>query len=58
MAGEPVFADPCWDLRGESPDKEHASDDVILQLIDGRWAVMHLAWRRQPECRRGAHAFL
>lgn len=29
--------------------RAQASDDVLLLLEDGRWAIVHLTWRGAPE---------
>jgi hypothetical protein len=40
----PLFGHP-----GEVIARSEASDDVLLLLEDGRWAIVHLTWRGAPE---------
>lgn len=36
-------------VSGEVIARSGASDDVLLLLEDGRWALVHMTWRRTPE---------
>jgi hypothetical protein len=40
---------PLIGCSGEVVARSEASDDVLLLLQDGRWAIVHLTWRRAPE---------
>jgi len=49
LRAEAAAGHPLSGVSAEVIARSSALDDVLILLEDGRWALVHLTWRRAPE---------
>jgi hypothetical protein len=49
LLAEVAAGHPLSRISSEVIARSEASDDVLVLLEDGRWALVHLTWRQAPE---------
>jgi len=49
LRAEVAEGHPLAGVKVEVIGRSEARDDVLVLAGDGRWAVVHLTWKRRPE---------
>jgi hypothetical protein len=49
LATEVTLGHPLHGMNIAVAGRSDASDDIVVQLTDGSWAVVHLTWRGSAE---------